>query len=384
MNNYKNILSDWTNEIFLSLEKINNVYIAIFSIDKKIVFSSSAFHSFINTKGTDCLINPDFDQILLLGDHNGMIFEGLATIGSYDSLNTSLTAKIFKKNNLFLFIGAENTAELKEKNNSMLILTEEICNLQRQIISEKQKLQNTLSILEQKNEELKRLNEDKTFLMSIIAHDLRNPFNALLGYTELALSQKKEEKIFEYLEIIKKVAANTFNLFEDLLLWLKSDAGKIVFNPEKIEFLSICKEAIDNIKYLSLSKKILFSYGAKENIILLADKNMTMTILRNLIINAIKYSKTGGEIEISAERKENHALISIKDNGIGMSEENLKKLWDKDNVFTLPGIANEKGTGFGLLLCKTLIEKHNGSIWVQSQIGKGTTFYFTLPIATHI
>ena len=228
---------------------------------------------------------------------------------------------------------------------------------------------------------LQELNDAKDKLFSIIAHDLRSPFSSILGFSDILSKNIRDydfEKSEKFINIIGSSARSTLYLLDNLLDWAKSQTGQFSFTPENLKLQNVISEIISvlnltaQIKNISLNNKFT-------DIEVFADLNMLKTILRNLISNAIKYSKTGGQIDISAEQKNNFTEITISDNGIGMSEENIKDLFKIKGKTSIPGTANEKGSGLGLVLCKEFIEKHKGTIKVESVLNKGSKFKFTIP-----
>ena len=234
-----------------------------------------------------------------------------------------------------------------------------------------------------KNEEQKKLNADKDRFLSILAHDLRNPFNSLLGFSELLLKNLHKydiEKIEKQLTYIYQTAHETYNLLEDLLLWSKAQSGKLTLEPQKIVFDEIYDEIISKMKSQAAAKGISINCFETEKTILLADLNMLKTVLRNLISNAIKFTNKNGHIIIYTEKGHKSATVIVSDNGIGIEKGNQSKLWDFTKPFSTRGTAHEKGTGFGLLVCKEFVEKHSGKIWVESELGKGSDFKFTMPL----
>jgi len=238
-------------------------------------------------------------------------------------------------------------------------------------------------IINQQNEELKKLNADKNRFITILGHDLRSPFNSILGFSDLLLKNLHKydiDKIEKLLKLIHQTAHRTFDLLEDLLLWTKSYSGKLTIEYQKIDFKEICTEIINNSKHQADTKAISINCFETEKIILSADINMLKTILRNLISNAIKFSNNNGQINIFTEKNQTEVTITVSDNGVGIEKDNIPKLWDFTHPISTSGTANEKGTGFGLLLCKEFVEKHGGKIWVESVVGKGSEFKFTLPL----
>jgi len=233
------------------------------------------------------------------------------------------------------------------------------------------------------NLQLKELNATKDKLFSIIAHDLKGPFNGILGYSELILENLRsydKKKIEKFASQINSITNHTLDLLENLLDWTKTQTGQINFNPENLHLGVIIQDVFDVLDSSAKIKNISLNNSQVEGIIAFADQNMLKTILRNLISNSIKFTKSSGRIDVSAIADLNQLEITIKDNGVGMSKETQSKLFQLEANFTTNGTANEKGTGLGLILCKEFIEKHSGRIWVESEVGKGSTFHFTLPM----
>lgn len=234
-----------------------------------------------------------------------------------------------------------------------------------------------------KNAALTQLNNDKDRIMQILAHDLRSPFNALLGFTQLMLSSLKDyttEEIEHYLRIMQDAQQQSFDLLNDLLLWSKSQAGKLPYEPVKINLSEVCDEIVNEKSFQSQQKKIAIEHRFEAPIYLNADNFMLKTILRNLISNAINFTHQNGKIVLHAEKSHTKATIVVSDNGVGISNDNKKKLWSFNGARSSVGTNNEKGTGFGLAICKDMVEKHGGNIWVESKPGLGSDFKFTLPL----
>jgi PAS domain S-box-containing protein len=236
--------------------------------------------------------------------------------------------------------------------------------------------------LKLRNLQLIMANADKDQFMSILAHDLKGPFNALLGLSELLAENIRNydtDTIETIVNQINSSAKNSYNLLEDLLTWARLHSGRMPFEPQNLNFSSICRNVIENLKQNANSKNISVSYVSSEDIIISADLFMINTVLRNLLSNAIKFTNMGGKVKISAKQTELEITISVSDNGIGISREEQKKLFDISRIHTTKGTSNESGTGLGLLLCKEFVEKHKGKIQVESERGKGSNFKITLP-----
>ncbi|MBS4057940.1 MAG: HAMP domain-containing histidine kinase [Bacteroidales bacterium] len=230
---------------------------------------------------------------------------------------------------------------------------------------------------------LKDLNATKDKLFSIIAHDLRSPFNNIIGFSELLLENINKIDNVEsekYIDIINSTAKKTIILLDNLLNWAKSQTGELSYKPEKIILSEIMLEIIGLKKSLAKAKNISLHYTPTIEIELYTDINILKTILRNLISNAVKFTNAGGYINILATTNQQQVEISISDNGVGINEETIHKLFDLSTNLTSLGTANEKGSGLGLVLCKEFVEKLGGKIWVESVEGKGSDFKFTLPM----
>jgi len=232
--------------------------------------------------------------------------------------------------------------------------------------------------------ELKKLNTDKDLFIKILAHDLKSPFNSILGFSDLLIKNMDKydkEKIQTQLKIINQTVRKTYYLLEDILQWTNSQSGKLPFIPQLIKLDEFCNEQIEHIKSHADTKQITVNYFEEVNIQVYADVNMLKTILRNLMLNAVKFTNSSGQISVYAEKNDTYAIITISDTGIGISEKNIAKLWNVTERYTTAGTSGETGTGFGLLLCKEFVEKHGGQIWVESELGKGSNFKFTVPLS---
>lgn len=234
-------------------------------------------------------------------------------------------------------------------------------------------------------EELKQLNANKDRFFSILAHDLRSPFTALLGYSDFICNDYgslTEDEIREFAGNINMVAKNVYGLLENLLEWSRIQTGSIEYKPEIFNFFGVGNNVIKLFNESAKKKTITLKLESDENVSLFADENMIQTVLRNLVSNAIKFTRTGGEIKIKLQPYDNKFVkISVIDNGVGISEKDKNKLFDLSISFTTIGTSKEVGTGLGLILCKELVEKNGGKIWVDSQQGEGSSFNFTVPSA---
>jgi PAS domain S-box-containing protein len=232
-------------------------------------------------------------------------------------------------------------------------------------------------------DELNQLNITKDKFFSIIAHDLKNPFITILGFSELLLNDfsdlTDEEKIY-YVTEMHKSAEVSHLLLQNLLQWSRTQTGKIEFNPQNISLFNSVNQNIDLLKASATKKQVNLINKIDESVFINADEDMLNTILRNLLTNALKFTNRDGSVTITSKPQGNMVEISVEDTGVGMDEATQKKLFRLDETITKTGTDNEVGTGLGLILCKEFIEKHGGKIYVESQPGKGSNFIFTLPI----
>ena len=237
-------------------------------------------------------------------------------------------------------------------------------------------------MLKKQEKDLKEAVNTKDKFFSIIAHDLRSPFNTILGFTEMVIKKTKKIEVTEYEKyfgFINSSAKKTLVLLDNLLNWAKSQTGQISFNPEKQIFSSIIEEIFQLLNSNAEKKNIILNFFDSEEIIVFADSNMISSILRNLISNAIKFTNQNGKIDVYAVQNDNFIEVVVSDNGVGMNEETKNKLFRPEFNQSTLGTTNEKGTGLGLILCKEFVEKHGGKIWVESEVEKGSVFKFTIP-----
>ena len=230
--------------------------------------------------------------------------------------------------------------------------------------------------------ELKATNASKDKFFSIIAHDLKNPFNGIIGLSSLLIDDFDSfpvEQQKEFILDIKTTAENTFRLLQNLLEWSQTQTGKIHFEPTQFMLASTTREIVDLVKISAGNKNILLESDVPADIRVFADKNMINTVIRNLLLNAVKFTRNGGRITLSARNIDHVVEIAVTDNGIGISPENFKKLFCIDCNVVSYGTEGEQGTGLGLILCKEFVEKNAGKIRVESEQGVGSTFTVSIP-----
>ncbi len=251
------------------------------------------------------------------------------------------------------------------------------------MVLDKAEVEKELEISKKKLEE-QSTNKDKFF--SIISHDLKNPLGTILNTAEFFNEEYDnlvDHERKELVNIIKTSSENLYELLEGLLDWSRARMGSLEFIPQKVNLYILVSEIFQLVQYNADIKEINLTNNIDRNLLVLADKNMINLILRNLISNAVKFSRNGGSVKILSDVKDNEIIIIVQDNGIGISEKDQKKLFRIEVHHTSIGTNNEPGTGVGLILCKELVEKHGGKIWVESQLRKGSKFMFSLPKSTN-
>jgi PAS domain S-box-containing protein len=230
---------------------------------------------------------------------------------------------------------------------------------------------------------LRELNATKDKFFSIIAHDLKSPFTSIIGLSELLAEQvgkKDYNGIDEYANMIQTSSWHAMDLLTNLMEWSRSQTGRMVFNPMNINLAELIEEASELLEESANRKNITIAKDLPEGLTMFADKSMINTVLRNLISNAIKYTNAGGNIHVSAVQGEKELTVSVSDNGVGIKEDTIEKLFLIGSSTSTRGTSDEEGTGLGLILCKEFISKHGGKIWAESIPGQGSRFSFTIPV----
>jgi PAS domain S-box-containing protein len=237
--------------------------------------------------------------------------------------------------------------------------------------------------LKRYEKELLQISEEKDKFYSVIAQYLYTPFNLFHNFTKLMAEELDTlplKEIQKMAKMMSKSTTNLYSLLDNMLQWTRMNQGKIAFEPQKLNFIDISRDAVSILKSNAEAKNITINHYAQDNITVYADIFMFKAILRNLVSNAIKFTDEGGEINISAEHSASGVTISVKDNGIGIAPDYITNIFNISHIHKTLGTSEEKGTTLGLLLCKEFVEKHGGKIWVESENNKGSNFKFTLPL----
>lgn len=231
-------------------------------------------------------------------------------------------------------------------------------------------------------EKLEESLKEKDKLFSIIAHDLKSPFSGFLGIASLLstdIESMSKEELVEIAKLLKESAENVYKLIENLLEWSRIQRGLIPFEPSEYNLRQIVEQVYSLQKVNLESKEIEFELEVPPDLSVVVDLNMIATVFRNLISNAIKFTPRKGKISITSSVRNDEILVSVEDTGIGIPKDMIPELFKVGAKTSRPGTEGESSTGLGLILCKEYIERHNGKIWVESEEGKGTKFFFTLP-----
>lgn len=233
--------------------------------------------------------------------------------------------------------------------------------------------------------EIENAAKDKFF--SIIAHDLRGPLHSIHELTKAnrdLLERQEYDQVKKLLDLEYAATENLTKLLENLLTWAQIQQGTIEFRPQILNLGHLCRYALDVLKPAALQKQIMLTSDFPEDVFVVADMNMLETIVRNLVSNAIKFTPTGGSVTIAMTQAKDMVTIKVADTGIGIDAAFLPQLFEIGTKFHRAGTAHEKGTGLGLILCKEFVERHGGDIQVESVAGRGSTFWFTLPLPNDV
>jgi len=271
----------------------------------------------------------------------------------------------------------EANSKLKQQNLHLTKIKEDLLSYQQKI--KKQNVE-----LEEKNKKLRELTNTKNMFLSIISHDLRSPFNSLLGLTEILILNKDNINDPETLRLINSIhesAEQAYKLVLNLLEWSRLQSDRLEYSPERLNLSLVVKSNLELVKIQAKNKEINISYNnGNYSCLVYADKNMINTVIRNLISNALKYTNRGGEIEIDCKCDGKECSVNVKDNGIGISGEMLKQILDTENKVSTKGTSGELGTGLGLVLCNEFAKRNKGAITVNSELGQGSVFTLHLPV----
>lgn len=364
-----NILNNWQKEFKSVLLNNQFLCIALFKTDGELEYANDSMKKYLGDNPLKSFINPSFESLKAKLNENNH-FSGYITFGDFFAFSSSLKVDVYKRKNSILLIGGVESEQLMVENKTMLEINKEINRLQRDLHKERLNLEKS--------------NSDKDIFMSVIAHDLRSPFNGLLGMSNMLIDNINDfdkEFIKEQLKIINRSAQSAYALLEDLLFWSRSQSGIITFNIDNVNIYKVVEEMLQDFNTRCSEKNIEIINECEVDTLVKADLNMLRTILRNLLSNAIKFTPNGSDVKVQSEKINQKVKISIIDSGVGISYENIKKILAGNELFSTYGTNNEKGTGLGLKICKQFIKNHNSELEIESELGKGSEFSFMLAVS---
>lgn len=371
-----------------NLELIKNAYFELFNYYYKVGNKANALENYLNYTIVKDSINAKLNsQRLIEIQMNFELEKSYNEISRIENEVSELTAEnkiraieLKKQKNvrnllfvivlISLFSGIMIFTQFLSKRKTNILLQEKI-----------KEADQSNKLLQESEDNLKILNATKDKFFSIIAHDLRNPFNALHGLTYYLLKNYDDfnsDEIKQSLELIYGSADDLLELLENLLHWSRTQRGKMLFTPKEINISEIINKIFNLLSMNAKKKEINLINEIDKEKTIYADNDMITAIFRNLISNAIKFSHSNSFIRISSKNFSEYTEFSVMDNGVGISPENIKKLFRIDIHHSTSGTSEEQGSGLGLILCREFVEKHNGTIWVESEIKKGSTFKFTI------
>lgn len=293
---------------------------------------------------------------------------------------TEIASQVFPDGNILSFV--RDISARKETEEELIRSYEEI-QINRELVEENAaELARLNEKLTQSEIELTEMNASKDKFFSIVAHDLKSPFQGLIGFADILMEDFDEMEAEQTKYFIKEINASTKNVYkliEQLLDWSRIQLGKMPFEPENFYIVKSIEFIMNLVKANAIKKEITISQSVPDGHLVFADEKMINSVFENLISNAIKFTKRNGNITISSVEKDDKVFITVKDTGIGIDSEALDKIFRIDSNHTTKGTESESGTGLGLLLCKELVEKNGGTIEVQSKPGVGTSIIFSLP-----
>lgn len=378
------LAAHWEQEILSSIIDWDVIAIVLFDEKGKLLFCNKALKEAFPELNFQNLINPTFEKIKSLPFiEENLVFNNQVTIGYYNKIdNFSFPASIFRKDDNIFLIGQKPPAKLLRQNQQLLALNRENSNLQRQVLKDKKKLEETLGSLDKAMQGLEKEIQTKDKFFSIIGHDLRSPFNSILGFSELlveTIDELDKDEIRSYAIQVNRSAQNSFELLNQLLEWGMLKQNKVPFAPEENNINKLVENVVDVLSATANRKDIAINVSIPDGVYFFLDSNMFSSIVRNLLSNAIKFTPPKGKIDISIKVEKDKLVVSLSDTGIGISEEKVNTIFNSEMVQSTYGTNQEIGTGLGLSLCREFIEMHKGHIWIESKLNIGTTIHFTIP-----
>ncbi len=393
MNNSNYHFAGWSDLICSLSTKGHSVALGLFSTDGKLLLANAAMCYYLNTNETELqpqnfFVNPQFESFTT---GEGLVFEGYTTIGNYADSSFVLLAKVYKQADQVFVFAEPNVPELFENNLKLSELNQQVNNLQRQLIKEKKSLELVNSQLKTKtreleiaNQKLQELNLEKNRYIGMVAHDLRNPIGVAESFSALIIEDLNiidKETELEYLWHINKSCNFSLDLIHNFLNVSKIEASVFELKLKTVNYVSFVKEAIKQEQIFACNKEQQIVFKPKiKRLSVKIDQNKMQQVFNNLLSNAVKYSMPGTTITVNIELSNNEVLTSIADHGQGIPANEIAELFTPFHTTSVKPTGKEKSTGLGLSIVKKIIEAHGGKIWAQSEVGVGSTFYFTINI----
>jgi len=377
-------LLDWESYIRKSFFDADTIIVVVLTESGKLLYSNESFKNMFPHFSIQKLLNPTFEKIRSLNFiEDRLLFNDIITVGSYSSnSNLSFKAYIYKNDDQFLIVGQQAADKLAEQNRKLNEIVRENTNLQRQLLKKTKILENTLNELDKVNVELKKQIQTKDKVFSIVAHDIRSPFNGILGFSEILkenLPELDQKEIKSFVDHIYEASHSYYNLIINLLDWASLQQKKYSFVPRRVNIKQLVSEVLLVLNGNLIKKEINLEVNISDEIDFRVDRNMFSAIIRNLISNAIKFTQKKGIITINCKIEQSQLIVSIKDSGIGMPNNKIQKILNNELIESTKGTDNEKGTGLGLSLCKEFVEIHGGTLSIESRLYEGTCFTISIP-----
>ena len=380
-------MGNWLDMVEQAGLNSNALCVALFRIDPPgMLFGNRAVrHLLKKDKPHEGLINPGFEKLAAM-PAEGLLFEGLLTLGDSITVNTTIDARIFKKDNELLLLGEINLIHMLEQNTKMARLNQEVSNLQRTLVKEKMLLANILEELKQANQQLALLNEEKNRFISMAAHDLRSPVSTALSYTDIMRNNEglfPREKNQKFLAIIEERLQYSLNLMSELLDIGKIESGTLTLNLALNDYLQLLEQVVGFNRMVAETKGIRIDLECQgQQMLFNFDREKLEQVLNNLISNAIKYSEPGSHVSIKVKRDNGAVVTSVVDQGVGIKASELPLIFQPFHKSSARPTAGESSTGLGLVIAKKIVEEHGGGMEVESEEHKGSCFRFFIP-ASH-
>ncbi len=383
------VLSAWYGVINESAIKSEALCIALFHTNSRnFLFGNKAFLNLSKGDPALSLINPDFNTLAenVTSESADIqnIFEGLLTIGDEKSLNTTIQARVFEKQGQILVVGEIDLFKINQQHQILTGLNREVSNLQRQLTKEKIQLERALNELKKANNELAILNAEKNRFLNMAAHDLRNPISTAISYADLLIRDRDsytEEQRILFLRKMEDRLQFAIRLMTELLDVSKIEAGTVELDKREQDFTTLIRQVVEFNQLIANYKNINIDlHTGPGKHIFPFDKNKMEQVLNNIISNAIKYSPHNSHIIVHVDAGQHTATVSVKDNGPGIKPEELPLVFEPFQKTSNKPTAGESSTGLGLAISKKIVEQHGGSIHVDSESGRGSVFYFSIPV----